>query len=46
MRILRSYEPGENVTFDVMRQKRRSTVTGTIELQKTVTRIRRPEPQW
>ena len=45
MRILRSYEPGEKVSFDVMRQKRRSTVTGTIELQETVERIRRPEPQ-
>lgn len=30
MRILSSYDPGESVNFDVMRQRRRATVTGRI----------------
>ncbi len=43
MRILRSYESGEKVTFDIMRQKRRTSVTGSIESQATIERVRRPE---
>lgn len=42
MRILRSYETGESITFEVMRQKRRTTVTGTVEPITTRTRTRRP----
>lgn len=30
MRILSSYDPGETVSFDVMRQRRRATVSGRI----------------
>src|SRR5204863_9328102 len=30
MRILSTYEPGENVAFDVMRQHRRTTVNGKV----------------
>jgi hypothetical protein len=29
-RVLQSYEPGENIRFDVMRMKRREAVTGRI----------------
>jgi C-terminal processing protease CtpA/Prc len=34
MRILSSYDPGETVSFDVMRQRRRATVSGRIPEQR------------
>jgi S1-C subfamily serine protease len=30
MRVLRSYDPGEDVKLDIMRQKRRTTLTARI----------------
>jgi S1-C subfamily serine protease len=41
MRILRSYESGEAVKLDIMRQKRRSTVTWTVPDRDRV-RVTRP----
>ena len=35
MRILGSYDPGENVSFDVMRQHRRTTVNGKVPEPRT-----------
>lgn len=34
LRILRTYEPGESVKFEVMRNKARTTVTGMLEQRK------------
>jgi S1-C subfamily serine protease len=45
MRILRSYEPGEGVTLEIMRQKRRMTLTVKIPERRTP-RPERFEHQW
>jgi hypothetical protein len=49
LRILGTYEPGENVNFEVMRQKRRATVNGKMPAAERNWRIQRnsfelPEP--
>ena len=41
LRILGTYEPGENVTFEVMRQKRRATVNGKMPAADRSWRIQR-----
>ena len=41
LRILGTYEPGENVVFEVMRQKRRATVTGKMPAAERGWRIQR-----
>lgn len=47
MRILRSYENGEPVRFEVMRQKRRETVTGKMETGGgMVHRMERPDGEF
>ena len=47
MRILQSYENGESLTLEVMRQKRRMTVTGTMkDTEWDVLRERQPEWQF
>jgi S1-C subfamily serine protease len=40
MRILGSYQPGEAVKLDIMRQKRRSTVTWTVPDEDEMRRVR------
>jgi S1-C subfamily serine protease len=40
IRILRSYDSGEQVKLDVMRQKRRSTVTWTVPEEQDRFRMR------
>jgi S1-C subfamily serine protease len=41
LRILGTYEPGENVSFEVMRQKRRATVNGKMPAAERGWRIQR-----
>ena len=41
LRILGTYEPGENVSFEVMRQKRRATVNGKMPAADRGWRIQR-----
>jgi hypothetical protein len=41
LRILGTYEPGENVAFEVMRQKRRATVNGKMPAAERSWRIQR-----
>jgi hypothetical protein len=41
LRILSTYEPGENVSFEVMRQKRRATVNGKMPTAERGWRIQR-----
>jgi hypothetical protein len=41
LRILGTYEPGENVVFEVMRQKRRATVNGKMPAAERGWRIQR-----
>lgn len=43
MRILRSYEGGEAVKLEIMRQKRRTTVTWTVPANSGRMRMRSPE---
>ena len=43
MRILRSYEGGEAVKLDIMRQKRRTTATWTVPENTGRLRMRAPE---
>lgn len=44
MRILRSYEPGETVSLEVMRRQRRTTLTGTIPAPRRALPARTPRP--
>jgi S1-C subfamily serine protease len=45
MRILGSYEPGENVSIDVMRRQRRVTLSGQVPERRTRNTLRRtPRP--
>lgn len=45
MRIFQSYENGESLKLEVMRQKRRMTVTGTMKSTGLDVRLK-PEPEW
>jgi len=44
MRILATYEPGEDVRFDIMRQKRRATVNGHVPQRRSGDAVWRVRP--